>query len=278
MTKSIALAVPLLLLAGCGVAPVQTRSAPEAEACAAAANIKAVEYAGTYYGVENFVPASALARDMHCADAFKARIAPKGFVTIYGSSRLGENDAVYALVRQFTADWTRRYGRALPVMSGAGPGLMEAANRGAADAGGMSIGYTTYYDRPDTASTDPAKPYGGNAAKALNSYVTHGLVFSSVVTREAAMIKHSAAMVIAPGGTGTEWETYQIIETIKSKQLLPVPVYLIGDKNTHWASLVARLNDMVKRRTIRADEVAFVKFVATPAELVNALKADLKLP
>ena len=277
MIKPLVLALPLLLLSGCGVSPLKNGSAQDAESCPAT-DIKAVAYAGPYYGVENAVPAAALARDMHCADAFKAGIAPKGYVTIYGSSRLGESDPVYALVRQFTADWTRQYGRVLPVMSGAGPGLMEAANRGAAEAGGMSIGYTTYYDRPEGASSDPAKPYGGNAAKALNPYVTHGLVFSSVVTREAAMIKHSAAMVIAPGGTGTEWETYQIIETIKSKQLLPVPVYLIGDKGTHWASLVARLDDMVKRRTIRAEEVAFVKFVGSSSELASALKADLKLP
>lgn len=278
MIKSIALAVPLMLLAaGCSVIPTQTSSTPGAISCGPT-GVKAVEYAGPYYGVENVVPASAFAKDMHCADAFKARIAPKGYVTVYGSSRLGEGDPAYALVRQFAAEWTRKHGRALPVMSGAGPGLMEAANRGAMEAGGLSIGYTTYYDRPEGTVTDPTKPYGGNAAKALNAYVTHGLVFSSVVTREAAMIKHSAAMVIAPGGTGTEWETFQIVETIKSRQLLPVPVYLVGDKNLHWASLAARLEDMVKRRTIRAEEVAFVKYVSSAGELVNALQADLKLP
>lgn len=84
-------------------------------------------------------------------------------------------------------------------------------------------------------------------------------------------------MVITPGGTGTEWETYQIIETVKSRQVLPVPVYFFGDPS-HWASLKARLDDMARRRVIRKEEVAFLKFVATPEELAAALRADLKLP
>jgi predicted Rossmann-fold nucleotide-binding protein len=91
------------------------------------------------------------------------------------------------------------------------------------------------------------------------------------------MVKHSAAMIIAPGGTGTEWETYQIVESIKSRQLAKVPVYLVGDRKTHWASLDARLADMAARRTISMEEVAFMKFVPDDQALLRQLAADMGL-
>ena len=277
------------LLTACA-APVTDRAAA---ACSSGA-VRNAAYVGPYLGVENALRPEDLARDFACSDAVQARLFPRGYVTVFGSSRISQNnaacdtaggncdeqlkqqnDAIYAMVRSFAHQWSARYGRTVPVMTGAGPGLMEAANRGAKEAGAPSVGYTTYYDR--AAAPTAQKPYGGDAAKALNTYVTHGLVFSSVVAREAAMIKHSAAMVITPGGTGTEWEIYQIVETVKSRQVLPVPVYFLGDRATYWKGLDARLDDMVRRRTVRRDELAFLRFVATPEELVQALRADLRL-
>lgn len=259
-----------VVVAGCGSVPMAGTSAP---ACSSG-GVERAEYVGPYLGVENLVGPADFARDLHCAEQVKARLFPGGYVTIFGSSRLGPDDAVYGDVRRFAAVWTARHARAYPVMTGAGPGLMEAGNRGAKEAGGPSVGYTTYYDR--AAQPTPQRPYGGDPRQALNAHVTHGLVFSSVVAREAAMIVHSAAIVIAPGGTGTEWETFQVIETIKSRQVLPVPVYLFGDRS-HWATLRARLDDMVQRRVIRREEIAFLRSAATPEELVEALRADLKL-
>lgn len=265
-----AAAAAAIVVAGCGSVP----AGPPAPACGAG-GVERSEYVGPYRGVENLVTAADFARDLHCAEQVKARLFPRGYVTIFGSSRLGPADAVYGDVRRFAAVWTARHARVHPVMTGAGPGLMEAGNRGAKEAGGPSVGYTTYYDR--AAQPTPQRPYGGDPRQALNAHVTHGLVFSSVVAREAAMIVHSAAIVIAPGGTGTEWETFQAIETIKSRQVLPVPVYLFGDR-AHWASLQARLDDMVQRRVIRREEIAFLRSAATPEELVEALRVDLKLP
>lgn len=286
--------LPLLataLLSACAT------SVPDSSATscpAATAAVPNAVYIGPYRGVENVLRPEDLARDFACSDAAQARLFPKGYVTLFGSSRIAEsnaacdaaggncdealkqrNDATYAAVRRFASLWTARHGRDFPIMTGAGPGLMEAANRGAREAQGASVGYTTYYDR--AAQPTRERPYGGDPAQALNRYVSHGLIFTSVVAREAAMIKHSAAMVIAPGGTGTEWETYQIIETVKSRQVLPVPVYLLGDAS-QWATLQARLDDMAKRRVIRKEEVAFLRFVATPEDLVAALRADLRLP
>ena len=294
MTNLPAVRLPLLLAAAALLSACATPADRAASTCPVAANVPNAVYVGPYLGVENALRPEDFARDFACGDAVQARLFPKGYVTVFGSSRISENnascdasgancdpqlkqqnDAIYAAVRSFARQWSARYGRTVPVMTGAGPGLMEAANRGAMEASAPSVGYTTYYDRAATAT--PQRPYGGDATKALNAHVTHGLIFSSVVTREAAMVKHSAAMVITPGGTGTEWEIYQIIETVKSRQVLPVPVYFLGDRATYWKALDARLDDMVRRRTVRRDELAFLKFVTTPEDLVTVLRADLKL-
>jgi predicted Rossmann-fold nucleotide-binding protein len=185
------------------------------------------------------------------------------------------NAVLYAGMRSFAFAWTQRHGSRFPIMTGAGPGLMEAANRGASEAGGPSIGYTTYYDRH--AGNDPARPYGGDPRQSLNAFVTQGLIFSSVALREQAMIKHSAAIVLAPGGTGTEWEIFQVVEMIKSRQLARVPVYVFGNRQRHWRSLDARLQDMAERMTITREEVAFLKYVETEEELLRQLAADLGL-
>jgi predicted Rossmann-fold nucleotide-binding protein len=264
--------------------------------CTTSPAVSNASYVGAYAGIENVIDAQKAAQDIHCADAFKAARYPRGFVTIFGSSRikkdnlacnaagecdetLRENAKLYAAVKSFASAWTTKHGKSFPVMTGAGPGLMEAGNEGAKAAGGPSIGYTTYYDPPGSPEQGSGtQPYGGDPAKAFNSHVTDGLIFSSVVQREAAMIRHSAAMVIAPGGTGTEWEIYQIIETIKSKQLARVPVYFLGDRTKHWHSLDKRLEDLVARRVVRAEELAFLRFAATPEELMSQLGKDLALP
>jgi predicted Rossmann-fold nucleotide-binding protein len=145
------------------------------------------------------------------------------------------NNALYADVITFAALWTKQDGDALPILSGAGPGIMEAAHRGASEAG-RSIGYTTYYDTAVTPTL--SRPYSGNPEKVLVKFggrdiVTDAFIFTSGAMRETSMVLHSAAVVIAPGGSGTEWETFQLLESIKSRQIAKVPVFLIGDRALH---------------------------------------------
>lgn len=264
--------------------------------CTTSAAVPNASYVGAYAGIENVITPTDAARDIHCADAFKASKYPRGFVTIFGSSRIKkdnkacnaqgecdktllENDKIHAAVKTFASIWTAAHGKDLPVMTGAGPGLMEAGNEGAQAAGGPSIGYTTYYDPYDNpAQATGQRPYAGNPAKAFNSYVTDGLIFTSVVQRESAMIRHTAAVVIAPGGTGTEWEIFQILETLKSKQLAMVPVYFFGDRATYWQGLEKRRDDLIARKVVRAEELAFIRFASTPEELMAQLARDLALP
>lgn len=245
-------------------------------------------YVGRYLGVENNLTPSDFARDLYCANAFKSANYPKGYVTVYGSSRIKEhndqgtsqmnaaNDLLYSQIRAFAMHWTQRYGTSYPIMTGAGPGLMEAANRGAS-VEGKSIGYTTYYDKNPKA--DSTRPYGGDPLLAYDKqYISDGLIFSSVAMREDAMILHSAAIIIAPGGTGTEWETFQILEMIKSKQLVQVPIYIVGNREVYWKSLDDRLRDMVAHHTVRSDEVIpYIEYVDNAEDVVGKLGLRLGL-
>lgn len=291
MTRFLALLLAVGSIAGCSSAPaVSPRGLPSINltlTCPSDSRAAKAAYVGAYRGVENAIPLQDLAQDIHCADTYKQARFPNGFVTIFGSSRIkpcqtqpctgataAEDHALYQEVYAFAKAWTESYGKRYPIMTGAGPGLMEAGSRGAKDGGGPSIGYTTYYDPPTAPGS--ALPYGGNPATALNDYVTEGLIFSSVSLRETAMIKHSAAIVLSPGGTGTEWEIFQILEMIKSKQLRKVGVYVFGDPK-HWKSFEDRLKDFYARGVVRENELSFRGYASTAKQLVPLIEADLSV-
>jgi len=250
-------------------------------------------YTGLYKGVENNLSLADFNRDYTCADKFIKSKYPNRFFTIFGSSRISEknnsgnkmideaNDKLYQQIYNLAYKWTKHHASKYPVLSGAGPGIMEATSRGAMDAGGPSIGYTTYYG-------PSRKKKGGDASKAFWMYrsenkkpqtiVSDGLIFTSVAVRESVMVMHSAAMVFAPGGTGTEWEIFQTIEQIKSGQLTPVPIYIVGDKEIHWKSLYNRLEDMMLRGTINREEVeSLVTHIDNPEDVFELLTKDLNL-
>lgn len=274
-------------------------------------------YVGPYKGEDNVLTGEDLARDAYCADRFKRENYPNGFVTIFGSSRIGEEfnfpnppgstfsltfgavgqdqreyNQTYAGIRTFAYEWTRDYGSNFPILTGAGPGLMEAGSRGAMEArkeyrnGRESVGYTTYYDRVDDWKSCSSRCYKGfpqfsrypfnpSCSTCGDAITSDGLIFSSVSIREAAMIMHSAAIVIAPGGAGTEWEIYQTLEMLKSRQLSKVPVYFVGQR-IHWNSFVNRVRDLEDRGTISAGELV-IEFAQCPADLVNRLAHRLGL-
>ena len=254
---------------------------------------KNASYTGPYKGEENNLSIADFNRDIYCASQFKSEKYPNGFISILGSSRISEknksnnsevdsaNDLLYQQIYNLAYAWTKQYSKQYPIMTGAGPGIMEAGSRGATAAGGPSIGYTTYYG-------PSRETENGNASKAFWKYrpekgkaktiISDGLIFSSVAIRESLMILHSSAMVFAPGGTGTEWEIFQTIEQTKSGQLKPVPIYIVGDKKMHWKSLYRRLDDMVKRGTIKRHEVeSLIVHVDNPEDVFKLLSKQLKL-
>ena len=85
-----------------------------------------------------------LATDAFCAEQVMRSLAPLGTLTVFGSSRFKEDDARYLLVREFAKQWTLAAGQRYPITTGGGLGVMEAANRGASEAGGKSIGLVLF--------------------------------------------------------------------------------------------------------------------------------------
>lgn len=138
-------------------------------------------------------------------------------VTVFGSARLSENHPYY--------DLTRRMGHALAevgftVMTGGGPGLMEAANRGAKEAGGTSIGCNIRLPSEQ-------KP---------NPFLDHQLEFRYFFVRKLMLAKYSYAFVAAPGGFGTLDEFFEIATLIQAGKILNFPLVLLG--SDYWGPLI----------------------------------------
>lgn len=253
------------------------------------ANVPGAFYVGAYKGADNLLTSDIFNKDFFCAEKFiKKRNYTKRFLTIFGSSSIKElndsskyngtaNNKIYKQTYEFAMRWSKTHPE-YPILTGAGPGLMEAAARGAMSGSGVSIGYTTYYK--DAAKNNDAgsaywKPKDG--ADEGKQIISDGLIFSSVSARETLMILHSAAAVFVPGGSGTNWEIFQILEMLKSSQLSDIPVYMLGD-SVHWAAYESYLNDMVARGTIKESEREnFIRFVRTPDELMALLEKDKRL-
>lgn len=201
-----------------------------------------------------------LATDAFCAERVIRRSAPRGVVTIFGSARAKEDWESYKLTRDFARLWTQQMGDRYPILTGGGPGIMEAGNRGAKEAGGKSLYFSTYF---------------GSGSEKPNSYTTDGYVFASFSQREADMVDRGAAIVIAQGGVGTEWEIFETLSKIQTRKKARCPVILLGPRAS-WASLFARMDAMVQARTIGAGDSALLQVAETPAQAVQLIRMGIK--
>lgn len=147
-------------------------------------------------------------------------------VTFFGSARFGPDDPLYELTRD-TACQAARAGFA--VMTGGGPGLMEAANRGAREAGGLSIGCNITLPREQ----EP------------NVYVDRWIEFRHFFVRKVMLVKYSCGFVIMPGGFGTLDEAFEILTLIQTRKIADFPVLLMG--SSYWAPLL----DFARERLLR---------------------------
>ena len=177
-------------------------------------------------------------------------------VTVFGSarSRPGQPDYVYA----------EAMGRALatagyPVITGGGPGDMEAANKGALEAGGQSVGLAIELE------FEP-KP---------NPFLTTEVSFRYFFVRKLMFVKYSQAFVFLPGGFGTLDEMFEILTLIQNKKIKPCPIILAGD-NDHWEGLLEWVrNTLVPRGKIGPDDVNILMRARTPAEVLHLLQGTL---
>ena len=212
---------------------------------------------GEYVASEVNATYAQIALDAFCAEQLVKRSAPDGWIAIFGSSRLGETTPEYTNARTFANLWTTK-NTSYPIMSGGGPGIMEASNRGANEAGGASIGLSTYFKGP----TD-----------ALNTYTTDGYMFSDFETRERAMIRNAKAAVIYWGGVGTAWELFMTLSDVQTHRYKTIPIILVGKDWTQ--ALDPYLQYMKNKGTISPADLDLFKVVETPQETVTALEAAL---
>jgi len=187
-------------------------------------------------------------------------------VTIFGSARLQPADPYYERAERLAADLARA---GYAVLTGGGPGIMEAANKGAIEAGGRSIGLNI--DLPHE--------------QAPNAYQTHELRFKYFFVRKVMLVKYSTAFVAFPGGYGTIDELFEALTLIQTKKITPFPVFLVGVD--YWRGLVQWLHGTLLRSgTVSSDDLHLFKVCddvsGIPAEIdayyTSANHAGFNLP
>ena len=150
-------------------------------------------------------------------------------VTVFGSSRFTEAHPVYAQGRQIGAALSQL---GFTVLTGGGPGVMEAANRGAHEAGGRSIGCSIvlpYEEEP-------------------NPYVDRMVQFRYFFVRKVMLVKYSYAFIVLPGGFGTMDELFEALTLIQTSKIQEFPVVLMG--SAYWKPMLEFLETMIEAGTI----------------------------
>jgi len=168
-------------------------------------------------------------------------------VTVFGSARFKEDHPYYQLARK-TANEVAKLG--FTIMTGGGPGIMEAANRGAKEAGGISIGCNIRLPQEQSP----------------NKYLDRWVTFDYFFVRKVLLTKYSYAFIVMPGGFGTMDEFFEAITLIQTRKILRFPVILMG-KDYH-AELYNHLQKMANEKTIGEDDLNLFLFTDSIPEAV----------
>ena len=154
-------------------------------------------------------------------------------VTIYGSARVKPGDEQYAK----TEEIARRLGEmGFSIITGGGPGLMEAANKGALQAGVKSVGVNI--ELPEE--------------QALNAYTTLSITFSHFFIRKVMLVKYATAFVIMPGGLGTLDEVTEVLTLMQTHKIKPFPVILFN--NDYWKGFLDWLRTSTLAKSYISEE------------------------
>ncbi len=176
----------------------------------------------------------------------------KNAISIFGSSRLKPSDKYYKLAEK-TAGLLVREG--YEVITGGGPGIMEAANKGAKVAGGVSIGLNIYIPTEQ-------KP---------NPFVKTLLEFHYFFVRKVMFVRYAKAFVIFPGGYGTLDELFESINLIQTARIPKFPVILVGSR--YWQGLLRwTMSTVLRRGCIGEHDLSLFSLVDRPKDVVNAIK------
>jgi uncharacterized protein (TIGR00730 family) len=171
--------------------------------------------------------------------------------TVFGSARFQEAHPYYALARSLGKELARV---GFTVMTGGGPGIMEAANRGAREGGGMSIGCNIELPQEQ-------KP---------NPYLDRWLTFQHFYVRKVMLVKYSYAFIALPGGFGTLDELFEIATLVQTRKVQDFPIVLMG--RDYWQPLLDFLRQrMVGLATIDPIDLERILVTDSPEEVVRSI-------
>ena len=173
-------------------------------------------------------------------------------VTIYGSARIKEDDKLYAQ----TEEIAHRLGQiGFSIITGGGPGVMEAANKGATEAGVTSVGL--HIDLPQEQGCNP--------------YVTKVITFSHFFARKVMLVKYATAFIIMPGGMGTLDELTEVLTLMQTHKIKPFPVVLFD--STYWEGFLDWLRSFaLTRGFISEEDFDLLRVCDHPDEVVEAVQ------
>ena len=173
-------------------------------------------------------------------------------VSIYGSARIKEGDELY----KQTQEIARGLGQlGFSIITGGGPGVMEAANRGAREAGVTSVGLNIELTEQQTA----------------NAYATQSITFSHFFVRKIMLVKYAAAFVIMPGGLGTLDEVTELLTLMQTHKIKPFPVVLFDGQ--YWEGFLDWLrSSALAKGYISEEDLDLLRVSDDPGEVIEAVQ------
>ena len=173
-------------------------------------------------------------------------------VSVFGSSRARPGSEQYELTTRITAALARA---GYAVITGGGPGIMEAANKGAAGAHGISVGLGIELPQE----------------QGLNEYVDIGLEFRYFFVRKTMFVKYSQAFVVLPGGFGTLDELFEAVTLVQTGKITKFPIVLVG--SSYWSGLLSWLREVVcGEGKVSAADLDLLSVADDPDEVVRIIR------
>ena len=180
-------------------------------------------------------------------------------ILVMGSTRAARTNRYYRIAREFGRLVGRSRGAAL--MTGGGPGIMEAANRGAFEAGGVSIGLNI--DLPQ-----PQRP---------NRYTTPGLSlrFRYFALRKLHFLLRARAMVAFPGGFGTFDELFETLTLVQTRKIRPMPIVLVGES---WWRRAVSMDYLLAEGMIRRADLRLFSYAESACQIWSTIRQETVSP
>lgn len=169
-------------------------------------------------------------------------------ITVFGSARFKEDNEYYICAREFGK---RIAALGFTTMTGGGPGIMEAANRGAFENGGRSVGLNIQLPFEQVA----------------NKYLDTSITFEHFFIRKTLLIKYSYAFIIMPGGFGTMDEFFETLTLVQTKTITTFPIIMFG--KSYYKELMEAIQDMATRGTISKEDLDLVLLTDDVGEAMN---------